>query len=44
MEECGYDMKKLFERLRRSQEKDLGGLVTHVPPMTEPQPAAKRER
>ncbi len=44
MEECGYDMKKLFERLRRSQEEHPERLVTHVPATTEPQPEAKAER
>ena len=42
--ECGYDMKKLGERLMRLQQEHPEGLVTHVPPPTEPQPAAKAER
>ncbi|MGD0896938.1 MAG: hypothetical protein ABR915_03820 [Thermoguttaceae bacterium] len=37
--ECGYDMKKLGERLVREQEKHPERLVTHVPPKTEPEPA-----
>jgi hypothetical protein len=30
--ECDYDLKKLGERLKRSQEEHPEGLVTHVPP------------
>ncbi|MGA2257588.1 MAG: hypothetical protein ABSG53_23245 [Thermoguttaceae bacterium] len=43
-EECGYDKRKLFDRLRRSQEDHLERLVTHVPATTEQEPEAKTER
>ena len=42
--ECGYDMKKLGERYMRLQEEDPEGLVTHVPPTSEPEPTTKAER
>ncbi len=42
MEECGNDMKRLGELIKRSQEEDPENLVTDVP-VTEPEPAAKAE-
>jgi hypothetical protein len=42
MEECGHDIRKLGELIKRSQEEDPEGLVTDVPP-TEPEPVAKAE-
>ena len=36
--ECGYDLRKLGQRLMRSQEDDPEGLVTHVP-TSQPQKA-----
>ena len=39
MEECGHDLKKLGELIKRSQEEDPENLVAEVP-RTEPEPAA----
>jgi hypothetical protein len=43
MGECGHDLKKLGDLIKRSQEEDPENLVGEVPP-TEPEPAAKVER
>jgi hypothetical protein len=43
MEECGHDLKKLGELIKRSQEEDPDNLVSEVPP-TETEPAGKAER
>ena len=40
MEECGYDLEKLGELIKRSQEEDPSNLVAEVPP-TEPDPVTK---
>jgi hypothetical protein len=40
MEECGGDLRKLGELIKRSQEDDPSNLVTEVP-ATEPEPMAK---
>jgi hypothetical protein len=43
MEECGHDLKKLGELIKRSQEEDPVNMVAEVA-TTELQPAAKVER
>ena len=43
MEECGHDLKKMGELIKRSKEKEPENLVAQVPP-TEPEPAAKAAR
>ena len=42
--ECGYDVKKLSERLKREQEEHPERLATHVPAKTEPEPTARTGR
>ncbi|MGA2031706.1 MAG: hypothetical protein ABSG68_05580 [Thermoguttaceae bacterium] len=40
MEQCGQDLRRLGDQIKRSQEEDPENLVTEVPP-TEPEPATK---
>ena len=42
--ECGFDMKKLGERLTRDQEEHPDDFVGHVPTTSEPLPATKAQR
>jgi hypothetical protein len=43
MEECGNDLKRLGDLIKRSQAEDPANLVNEVPP-TEPEPATKTGR
>ena len=43
MEECGCDLQKVGELIKRSQEEDPQSLVAEVPP-TEAEPATKADQ